>query len=365
MPFDVREFPGAPPGDWAARRANRHLIAGWLLAVAGMLLVMIALGGLTRLTGSGLSIMEWDPLMGILPPLSAADWQHLFALYKQIPQYHLVNQGFGLDGFKHIFWLEWTHRFWGRLIGLAVLLPLIVFWLRGVVDRRLGRGLFGLFLLGGLQGAVGWFMVASGFEPDSTAVAPDRLAIHLAFALMLYSAIVWVGLSVLRPQPRATASTPVLRRMTLAATGLVSLTIVAGAFVAGTHAGLEYNTFPLMDGHLVPAGYADLRPFISNLTQNIAAVQFDHRLLATLSVLSIAAVVLYGVTLPRYLGLRIRLAALALAAALQYALGVTTLLLAVPVEVAVAHQVGATLLLTTLLVLLHALRPAREAVHSA
>jgi cytochrome c oxidase assembly protein subunit 15 len=335
------------------------LVAIWLFSIAGMVLVMIALGGLTRLTGSGLSIMEWDPLMGILPPLSDAEWHRLFALYRQIPQYHLVNQGFGLDGFKHIFWLEWTHRFWGRLIGLAVLVPLAWFWLRGQLDRRLARGLFGLFLLGALQGAVGWFMVASGFAPDSTAVAPARLAIHLALALVLYGAIVWLAMSVLRPLPRAPEDTALLRRLAMIAAGLVSLTIVAGAFVAGLHAGLAYNTFPLMDGHLVPAGYADLNPFWRNMVQNIATVQFDHRLLATCSAGMILVVLAAGFTIPPFPGLRPRLIALGLAVTLQYTLGVTTLLFVVPIGLAVTHQIGASLLLTALLVLLHALRPFR------
>jgi cytochrome c oxidase assembly protein subunit 15 len=359
MPFDVREFPGALPGDRATRRSTRRLVAGWLFTLAAMILVMVAIGGLTRLTGSGLSIMEWDPLMGALPPLSDAEWHRLFALYKQIPQYALVNQGFGLAGFKHIFWLEWVHRLWGRLIGLAVLVPLAVFWWRGLVDRRLARGLLALFVLGGLQGAVGWFMVASGFAPDATAVAPPRLAAHLALALLLYAAIIWLGLSVLQPQPRATASLRPLRRLTLAAVTLLSVTIVAGAFVAGLHAGLDYNTFPLMAGQWVPAGYADLHPFLRNLTENIAAVQFDHRLLATLTVLTVAAVLVVGLTLPRSFGLRPRLIAVGLAAACQYALGVSTLLLVVPVGLAVTHQVGAAVLLAALLVLLHALRPER------
>jgi len=363
MPFDVRDFPGAPPGAWAAKPAGRRLVAVWLFTIAGMVLVMVALGGLTRLTGSGLSILEWAPLLGTLPPLSDAEWQRLYSLYQQIPQYHLVNQGFGLSGFKHIFWLEWAHRFWGRLIGLAVLLPLLWFWRRGLIDRRLARGLFALFLLGGLQGAVGWFMVASGFEADRTSVEPLRLTTHLALALLLYGAIVWVGLSVLQPQPRANPAPAWLRRLTLTAAGLVSLTILAGGFVAGLHAGLDYNTFPFMDGRLIPSGYANLHPILRNLTENIAAVQFDHRLLATLSVLMTGALVAVGLrTHP--VTQRGPLIAVGCAAVLQYGLGIATLLLAVPVELASAHQIGATVLLTTLLVLLHALRPVRIPVRA-
>ena len=178
-----------------------------------MILVMIVLGGVTRLTGSGLSIMEWAPFAGTLPPMNEADWQRLYHLYQQIPQYTLVNQGFGLAGFKQIFWLEWTHRLWGRLIGFAFLVPLIWFWATGRIEHRLRARLLLLFVLGGLQGAVGWFMVASGFQPDTTAVSPYRLVIHLALALALYVALVWTGLTVLRPLPHGPAPSPLLRRM--------------------------------------------------------------------------------------------------------------------------------------------------------
>src|SRR5579872_1528916 len=184
MPFDVDDFPGAPPADRAASRKNRRLVALWLFGVASMVFVMVVLGGVTRLTGSGLSIMEWAPLAGALPPMSDAEWQRLFHLYQQIPQYALINEGFGLAGFKQIFWLEWIHRLWGRLIGLAFLGPLIWFWATGRIDRRLRPRLVLLFVLGGLQGAVGWFMVASGFLPDATTVSPLRLVVHLGLALV-------------------------------------------------------------------------------------------------------------------------------------------------------------------------------------
>ena len=328
----------------------------WLFTVAGMILVMIVLGGLTRLTGSGLSIMEWAPVSGVLPPLNHAEWEQLFRLYQQIPQYSLLHAGFGLEGFQHIFWLEWTHRLWGRLIGVVFLVPLIWFWLTGRIERRLRPRLLLLFVLGGLQGAVGWFMVASGFFPDSTAVSPSRLVVHLALALCLYVAIVWTGLSVLRPTPVHRPGTTRLRRLAVACCTLVALTIVAGGFVAGTHAGFAYNTFPLMDGQVVPDGYARLTPFLRNLTENIAAVQFDHRLLATLTVLAVACTLFVGFTVPASRDVRLRLAALGLAAAVQYALGVATLLLVVPTCLAVVHQANAVLVLTARLVLLHALR---------
>lgn len=345
MPFD----PASPRAGAGMTARNRILVSRWLFLCAFMILVMVALGGATRLTGSGLSIMEWAPLIGALPPLSHAEWERLFRLYQQIPQYQLLNKGFGLAGFQQIFWLEWTHRLWGRLIGVVFLVPLVVFAWRGAIPRRMVPGLALLFVLGGLQGAVGWFMVASGFFPDSTAVAPLRLVIHLGLALILYAAILWVGLSVRRPEP---AGGPARARGLANATlGLLALTIVAGGFTAGLHAGLDYNTFPLMDGRLVPDGYAMLEPFWRNLTQNIAAVQFNHRLLATATALvALAAAIAGWRAAPR------PALALALLVGLQYALGVATLLWVVPVPLAVAHQTNAVLALTAALALRHRLR---------
>jgi cytochrome c oxidase assembly protein subunit 15 len=339
MPFDDRNFPQRS----GEVLRDRRLVAGWLFSLCAMILVMIVLGGVTRLTGSGLSIMEWAPLSGTLPPLSEAEWQRLFRLYQQIPQYALVNQGFGLDGFKQIFWLEWVHRLWGRLIGLAFVVPLIWLWVRGAIPRRMVSRLVLLFVLGGLQGAVGWFMVASGFFPDSTAVSPMRLEIHLALALVLYAALLWTGLSVLRPD-RAFGPKP-LRRLAVTSVGLVSLTILAGGIVAGLHAGLTYNTFPLMDGRLVPAGY---------LTDTIATAQFDHRLLATLTALVAAVAVVAGLRLAPAGLARSAIVALGVTVAAQYLLGVMTLLWVVPVGLAAAHQATAVLVLTATLLLLHA-----------
>jgi len=358
MPFDVRDFPAIPPEEKASSRRNRRLVAFWLFGVAAMILVMVVLGGVTRLTGSGLSIMEWAPISGVLPPLNDTDWQKLFDLYQQIPQYALVNEGFGLAGFKHIFWLEWVHRLWGRLIGLMFLAPLIWFWATGRIERRLRPRLLLLFGLGALQGAVGWFMVASGFLPDTTAVSPYRLVIHLVLALVLYAAIVWIGLDVLHPTSRPLEGARPSQQLVAVLCALVSLTIVAGGFVAGTHAGFDYNTFPLMAGQLVPDGYAQLSPFIRNLTENIAAVQFDHRVLATLTAATALAVVTVGLCTASLRPMRGVILTLGGVVALQYVLGVMTLLLVVPVDVAAAHQTVAVLVLTAALATLHALRRA-------
>ena len=333
-------------------------VAAWLFCICFMLLVMISLGGATRLSGSGLSIMEWAPLMGALPPLSHAEWERLYALYRNIPQFALVNHGFGLDGFKSIFWLEWTHRLWGRLTGLLFLVPLVWFAVRGRISARLGLRLVLLFLLGGLQGAVGWFMVASGFAAGSTAVSAYRLVMHLTLALTLYAAILWTALEVWRP--RRAVVRPPLRALLGVSCALVALTIVAGGFVAGLKAGMIYNTFPLMGGRLIPDDYAALQPFLRNLTENLAAVQFDHRLLATTTATLVLVTVLLGWRRSQGAG-RHALAAFAGLVAVQYALGVTTLLLVVPPGLATLHQAVAILLLSGALVALYLHRTDRFA----
>ena len=354
MPYDIGASRDFPPAGRAVTGADRRAVARWLFALCAMIFVMVVLGGLTRLTGSGLSIMEWAPVAGVLPPLDHAQWEQLFALYKQTAQYRLVNQGFGLAGFQRIFWLEWVHRLWGRLMGVAVVVPWLWFWAKGRLPPGLGWRLIVFFLLGALQGAVGWFMVASGFFPDATAVAPTRLALHLGLALVLYAAILWTGLSVRRPIPAGTVAPRGLRALVGGFAVLLSLTIVAGSFVAGTHAGFEYNTFPLMGRHLIPRAYGQLHPFWRNLIANIAAVQFDHRLLATLTAALGLAAALRGLAAPREL--RAPVLAMAGLVVLQYALGVATLLYVVPVPLAVTHQANAVLTLTAALVALHALR---------
>ncbi len=355
MPFDTHTgLSAARHSDLVSRRYRP--VALWLFGLCGMILVMVSLGGATRLTGSGLSIMEWAPIMGTLPPMSDAEWQRLFTLYQRIPQYTLVNQGFGIEGFKQIFWLEWTHRLWGRLMGFAFLLPLIWFAVRGALPRGLLARLVLLLALGGLQGGVGWFMVASGFEADRTAVSPYRLVVHLVLALSLYGAMLWTALGVWQFGRARSESPSWLRPVSGTMVTLVAITIVAGGFVAGLKAGLTYNTFPLMDGRLVPAGYAALQPFLRNLTENVAAVQFDHRLLASLT----AAFVMLSCAIAwrARLGQGVRRALLAAMAlvGLQYVLGVATLLYVVPVGLATAHQALAVLLLTSVIVVRHTQR---------
>ncbi len=384
----------APPGAAAATTAGLRAVAIWLLCCCGMIFVMVVIGGITRLTLSGLSITEWEPVVGILPPLSPAAWIAEFGKYQHIPQYRLVNYGMSLDEFKTIYLWEYTHRLWGRLIGFAYALPFLYFVLRRRVPRRLRTSLAGILLLGFLQGALGWYMVKSGLA-ERVEVSQYRLVAHLALALLIYATTLWVALGILQnPSPPFRGEregpiaqrwegevgtnersgiphlTPALsplkggegeisvgwRRAAEAILGLVALTILAGGFVAGLHAGLTYNTFPLMDGSLVPAGYAQLQPFLRNWFENIAAVQFDHRLLAMTTVAAVVVLWLSGrsVSLPR--PARLALRALLVVAALQFALGVATLLLVVPIPLAAAHQAGAMLLLTAAIVLRHSLR---------
>jgi heme a synthase len=357
MPFD------AQPGTALNLATRDRAVAWWLLGLTAMIFGMVLLGGATRLTGSGLSIMEWAPLSGIVPPLSHAEWERLFALYRTTDQYRLLNAGFGLAGFQHIFWLEWTHRLWGRLTGVVLLAPLVwLLWSRRI-DRRLAARLAILFVLGGLQGAIGWFMVRSGFFPDQTAVAPTRLALHLGLGLLLYACTLWLALDAWRVGMPPSRSPRSLRIAAGVALGAAACTIVAGGLTAGLHAGLIDETFPLMDGHLIPPGYAAQHPFWRNLIANAETVQFDHRLLATLTALASLATLAAGLRVRLSAGARSALLALGGLVVLQYALGIATLLSGVRTGLALAHQAGAMLVLTSLIVLLAFLSPPRQDQH--
>lgn len=338
---------------------GRRPVVIWLYGLTALLWLAIVLGGATRSWDAGLSIMEWAPLSGIIPPLSHAEWERLFALYRQIPQYHLINEGFGLAGFQRIFWLEWTHRFVDRLVGFALAIPMVIFWNRGMIGRRLAARLTVLFFLGAVQGAVGWFMVSSGFLPDSTAVAANRLVIHLGLGVLLYALMLWTALDVSDRLPVAAPGWRGLRGVLIAGTVLLAFTILAGGFVAGTKAGFTYNTFPLMDGHLIPADYATLHPFWRNWFENLAAVQFDHRLLATVTAVVLTLLAMTGWAKAQSRRLRVSCGLLLLAVLCQYGLGITTLLLVVPPVLGTLHQAVALLLLAAVLNLLHALRGAR------
>ncbi len=339
-----------------AKEASRA-IGLWLLLCCAMILAMAVIGAITRLTESGLSIMEWAPISGALPPLSQAEWQRLFDLYRQIPEYQQVNAGMTLAEFKTIFWWEYIHRLWGRLIGLVFALPLLWFWWRGQLDRRLTQLLLIALALGGLQGLLGWFMVASGFG-DRTDVSQYRLVAHLGLALLIYAYLFWLAMGQLWPRPERSRDPGAakLRNGGLVLLALVALTIVSGGFVAGLNAGLVYNSFPLMDGDLVPAGYGMLAPWPLNFFENHAAVQFNHRLLAVSTVVLTLAVWLWALRLDLAPAAQAGFAVLAILALLQLALGIVTLLLVVPIWAAALHQAGAILGLTATLWCLYHLR---------
>jgi cytochrome c oxidase assembly protein subunit 15 len=333
---------------------DRRPIAAWLLACCALVFAMVVVGGITRLTHSGLSIVEWQPIVGALPPLDDNAWQETFRKYQETPQFRQVNPDMDLAGFKRIFWWEYVHRLLGRLIGAAFLLPLVWFAARGRISRELTWKLAGIFVLGGLQGAMGWYMVQSGLVDDPR-VSQYRLAAHLALALAIYAAMLWIALGLLFP--RATVAPPrALRRFAVCLVALVFAMALSGAFVAGIRAGLAYNTFPLMNGHLVPPGIFMIEPWYLNFFNNIATVQFDHRVIAWLLAILVPW---FWVRVRRApVPPRARIAADLLLAALglQIALGITTLLNTVPIPLAAAHQAGALLVLTAAVLALHSLR---------
>ncbi len=311
--------------------ADKRPIAGWLFVCAGLVLAMVVMGGVTRLTHSGLSIVEWQPLVGVVPPLSEADWQELFAKYRATPEFKLVNFAIGLEGFKRIFWWEYFHRLLGRLAGVAYLLPFLYFLARRRLDRPLAWKLWGVFALGALQGALGWYMVQSGLVDDPR-VSQFRLTAHLGLALLVYSAQLWIALELISPRREP------FSRLALGLPILVFLMALSGGMVAGLRAGYAYNTFPLMNGHIVPPEIFLIEPWWKNFAYNMATVQFVHRALFW------ALLVLIPLAWWRHRSLPAANALLAVFV-LQAALGIATLLLGVPVALAAAHQGNAVVFL--------------------
>jgi cytochrome c oxidase assembly protein subunit 15 len=340
-------------------QAGRRAVGWWLVACCGLIFAMVVIGGITRLTESGLSIVTWSPIGGAIPPLGHADWERLFAEYRLSPQYRQINEGMSLEAFRTIFWWEYVHRLWGRLIGLAYLAPLLWFGATGRLERRLRLPLAGIFVLGGLQGALGWWMVASGLR-DVPWVSPYRLTAHLALALLIYAATLWIGLDLLRKDARA-AAPPAARRAAFVIVALVFTTILAGGFVAGTDAGLIYNSFPWMGDGLIPPDYRNpALGLLQNAFENQPAVQFHHRVLAITTVVAIAAFWLVARGRAGSAGARRALDLLLAMALLQAGLGISTLLLLVPIPLAALHQAGAVALLTAALLAAHALSARME-----
>jgi cytochrome c oxidase assembly protein subunit 15 len=329
--------------DRPAERMHVRAIRVWLYVVAALVLAMVLVGGATRLTESGLSITEWKPVMGVLPPLDAAQWQAEFEKYQAIPQYGALNRGMNLDAFQTIYWWEWTHRLLGRLIGVAFLVPFLWFLWRGWIAPPLRPLLWFIFGLGALQGVVGWWMVASGLV-ERVEVSQYRLATHLILACVIYVALLWTARRIDPATPWRVPSR--MRAAALALLGLILAQIYLGALVAGLRAGYVYNTWPLIDGALIPDGARLFfaAPLWRNFFENALTVQFDHRMLAYII---FVGAVLHAVDTLR-VGGPARIGAIVLAAAvtLQAALGICTLILQVPLPLALAHQAVAMLVLT-------------------
>lgn len=332
-------------------------IAIWLLVCCALVFTMVVVGGVTRLTHSGLSIVEWQPIIGTMPPLSQGDWDELFEKYHQTPQYKKINLGMSLDEFKYIFWWEYFHRLLGRVIGLAFFFPFLYFIAKKAIDRPLGLKLTGIFILGGLQGGMGWYMVKSGLV-DNPHVSQYRLTAHLGLAFAIYAAMFWVALDLLYPAGTSLGSNRLrsLRRFSIGLTTLIFIMVLSGGFVAGIQAGLAYNTFPLMDGYIIPPELFMLEPWYRNFFDNMTTVQFDHRLIAWTLAILIPIFWFKSRNVPLSGSARLACSLLLIMLAVQISLGISTLLLVVPLSLAAAHQAGAVLLFTAALWVNHQLR---------
>ncbi len=337
--------------------AAHRQIAIWLFICSAMVFATLVVGGVTRLTHSGLSIVEWQPLIGAIPPLSQPEWLEIFEKYKQTPEFEKVNHAMSLDEFKGIFWWEYLHRMVGRSIGVVFLLPFLYFLLRRKIERALVPKLVGIFILGGLQGAMGWYMVKSGLVDDPR-VSQYRLTAHLSLAFVIFIAMMWLALGLIEERSRYFAHKGYrrLQKFGLWLVVLVFYMVVTGGFVAGIRAGKAYNTFPLMNGHFVPPEIFMIKPWHMNFFNNMATVQFDHRLGAWLLALLLPWFWLKLRAFPdRRRAQRVAGFALVVLAA-QFTLGVLTVLHAVPVVLGATHQAGSMVLMAVMLWLNHELR---------
>lgn len=342
---------------------HQKIIAIWLFICCAAIYAMVVLGGVTRLTGSGLSMVQWAPIMGSLPPMNQLEWLEMFELYKQFPEYKIKNYDMDLNAFKSIFWFEYSHRILGRMIGVIFFFPMVFFFYKGWVSSSLKPKLIAMFILGGLQGLLGWYMVKSGLVNNPN-VSQYRLVAHLSLALFVYAYILWMAMGLFfRDEGVQSADTLVkktfqdsLKKIALFLSFFVFVTAISGGFVAGLKAGHAYNTFPLMNGQLIPDGLFILEPGWINFFENVTTVQFDHRLVATMLFISLIAFYIAVIRKKPSnrvkIGLHIMLAMLFI----QVSLGISTLLLHVPIVLAAFHQAGALLLFTIVLYVTHQVR---------
>jgi len=330
-------------------------MAGWLALVCATIVAMIVVGGITRLTGSGLSMVDWQPIMGVLPPANESEWQDAFEAYKQFPEYREVNRGMDLEGFKRIFFWEYVHRLLGRLIGVVFFVPLVLFWWRGSIEPRFKPGLVVAFVLGALQGLLGWYMVKSGLV-DIPRVSHYRLAAHLSLAMFLLCYLFWLMLAIAGVERRRVS--PGLNRWVMVLVVLVVIQIVYGAFTAGMDAGYGYNTWPLMNGQFMADAVFFMQPWWINFFESGATIQFLHRWIA---VAVVAAALVVWVTARREAGVvKWTAASLAAARIIQFGIGVLTLIHVVPVSLGVLHQGWACVVLIALVSMIYACRPAHD-----
>lgn len=318
----------------------------WLYVIAALVLLMVAVGGITRLTDSGLSITSWKPISGTIPPMSQADWQQEFEAYQRIPEFRTQNSWMGLEEFKSIFWWEWGHRFLGRFLGLAFFVPFLVFLVQKRLSRKLAPSLAILFVLGGFQGFLGWWMVSSGLS-ERVDVSQYRLAAHLGAACVLFIALIWVARSLASHHAVEEKVSWRWRSAIIVLGMMLYVQLIAGAFVAGIDAGYAYNTWPLMDGALIPDGLFFLKPEWRNFFENALTVQFFHRLIAYTIAIYVGILVWRGRKNPGFAGVHGWLPRIAMLIGLQICLGIATLLLTVPISLALGHQALAFMLVGT------------------
>lgn len=329
----------------------------WLLLVCTLIFAMVVLGGVTRLTNSGLSMVKWKPVVGWLLPQNTEQWQSEFDHYRESPEYQKINKGMSLDGFKSIYYFEYAHRVLGRAIGLAFLLPFLYFLIRRKIKRPLIPKMVIMFILGGMQGVLGWYMVKSGLV-NNPHVSQYRLTAHLMAAITIYSYILWVALGLVWEKGRSQAEIQLepLRKFGIGITTLILIMIMSGGFVAGTKAGLAFNTFPLMNGQFIPDGLLSMTPFYLNFFENLLTVQFNHRMIAWALFIIIPVFWLRIQKSPAQPRTKKIAHLFLLMLGIQVSLGISTLLFHVPVALGAAHQGGALLLLTLALMLNHELR---------
>jgi cytochrome c oxidase assembly protein subunit 15 len=324
---------------------NNVQVGWWLMSIALLIFIMVMVGGITRLTDSGLSITEWKPLMGAIPPLSEAAWLEAFDKYKQIPEYILVNAGMSLAEFKFIYFWEWFHRLLGRFIGVAFAVPLVYFLVTRKIEREMIPRLVLLFVLGGAQGALGWYMVMSGLV-DRVDVSQYRLTAHLGFAVLLFVFSLWVAFGLLVPKEKLEqAATGSMATHALGFTTLVFAQILLGGFVAGLDAGIGYNTWPLMDGAFIPSGLYAESTFVASMFENTMSVQFNHRMVAYLVVVMAGVLFVLSGKVPLSARQKKILNLLCVSVLAQVALGIFTLIYFVPLWLGVLHQGGALIVL--------------------